>query len=224
MAEDRERKAKQGAVDAAASEVRTEAKSRLQQLAKTLGNEEIAKRIGEGNANREQMLAFVAERLEVVKELQGREMALTQRGADFDWARVVGDHHKGVTKPEPTRWRETALAYNQAVGAMCRGDLRRGQELLERAIATEEKTRDEMTKLVSDTEGSIDAGAFAAMATLTPACGAAAEPAPIRALVDAIVAVTATVPDPETRKRVRDPWWTLEEDEDEEEPDGAGGG
>src|SRR5262245_57132009 len=134
--------ARRGGGAAATSEARREAKSRLEQLARSVGNDEIARRIGQGNATRDQMLAFVAERLGEVRELQLREVALTRRNANFDWWRTAGDGMRpDHQEPAPTRWRGVAAAYEKAVEALCRGDLRRGQELLDAAMRVEERTR-----------------------------------------------------------------------------------
>lgn len=207
------------------AEIRTEAKSRLEKLAKAVGNDEIAKRIAKGNATRDQMLAFVTERLQGIRELQGRELALTRRGANFDWWRTASDSHKHAPEPEPTRWHQAASAYERAVEAICRGDLARGQSLMQEAVRIEERTTEEMTRLVDTTEAwraeAIDASEIAALVALTPASGAAAEPVHIRSLLDAILHVEQTVPEVPNRRRPRDPWWTLEEEE-EEEPDGGG--
>jgi hypothetical protein len=209
-------------------EVRQEARSRLEKLAKSLGNDEIANRIARGRATRDEMLTFVAERLQVVRELQQRELDLTQRGANWDWWRTAADRSKGAPEPAPTRWHAAADAYERAVQAMCRGDLRRGEALLQEAVRTEQRITDETTALVDRREmhraEAPTAGLFAALAAATPACGATAEPAPIRHLLDAILHVEQTVPEMPNRHRGRDPWWTLDDDEQgEEEPDGGGG-
>lgn len=229
VADDRTRASRPKGSESARSDARREAKSRVEQLAKAIGNDEIAKRIAAGNATRDQMLAFVAERLGMVRELQVRELALTERGANFDWWRAAGDSHRpGIAEPRPTRWQGPAQAYEEAVQALCRGDLRRGEALLQDAIALEEKTTDEMTDLVDSSEAwrasTLDPGLFAALVAQTPTSGSCAEPTPIKALLDAILSVEQTVPDAPNRKRRRDPWWTLEDDEEEEgKPDGEGG-
>lgn len=229
MGEDRTRAARAKGAEGARSDAHSQAKSRIAQLAKALGNDEIAKRIAQGNATRDQMLAFVAERVGAVRELQVRELALTRRDANWEWWRRASDSHRsGTAEPCPTRWHAPARAYEDAVNALCRGDLRRGEALLRDAIALEEETTDAMTELVDTTEAwraSVpDPGLFGTLVAETPTSGACAEPTPIRALVDAIVSVEQTVPEMPNRRRRRDPWWTLDEDEEEEErPDGEGG-
>lgn len=228
VAEDRTRTKEKPGERAATGDLQRDASkaSRIQQLAKAVGNDEIAKRIAQGNATRDQMLAFVTERLQGVKELQTRELALTNKEASFDWWRAAGDAGMKLPEPEPTRWHATARAYDEAVQALCRGDLRRGQELLQKAIEVEEQTTDEMTDLVDTTEAwraeALDPGLFAALVAASPTAGAAAVPEAIRSLVAEITHVEQTVPDATNKLRRRDPWWTLDEDEDGEEPDGGG--
>lgn len=228
VGEDRTRAARSKRAGGARGEARREAKSRIEQLARAVGNDEIAKRIANGNATRDQMLAFVAERLGAVRELQVRELALTERGSNWEWWRQTSDSHRpGVTGPDPTRWHVPARAYEDAVNALCRGDLRRGEALLGEAMAREEETTDAMTELVDTSEAwraiVPDPSLFGALVARTPSSGACAEPTPIRTLVDAICAVEQTVPDMPNRRQRRDPWWTLEEDEEEEgKPDGKG--
>jgi hypothetical protein len=200
-------------------EAKQDARSRIQQLAKLLGNDEIARRITDGNASRDQMLAFVTERLAVVQELQDREIQLTKRSADYPLPKGLDPRDLA----RPTRWHATAEAYEAAVKAICRGDLRRGQELLERAQQVERDTIEHLSRLVDTGEawraGQLDAGALATLVAETPVSGACGEPADLRARIDAILAVQQTVPDRATPRREADPWWTLDEG-DEENPDG----
>ncbi|MEQ1503295.1 MAG: hypothetical protein ABMB14_13745 [Myxococcota bacterium] len=205
-----------------------EARSRLQELARAVGNDEIAKRIASGNATRDQMLAFVAERLGVVRELQLREDQLTEKQASYAWWREASESQRpNTTEPEPTRWHGTARAYELAVRALCAGDVRQGAVLLDEAIRLEQQTTDGLTDLVdpadAEHDAALDTGFLAGLAAATPACGAVAEPPPIRALLDDILRVQTTVPEAPTRRHPRAPWWTTDED-DEGEPDGAGGG
>lgn len=206
---------------AAKAEVRQDAKSRLQKLVAAVGNDEIGKRIAQGNATRDEMLAFVLRQLDTVRELQLREQALTRKEAGFPWWRDV--QNGAVGKPEPTRWKAVAAAYDAAVAAICRGDLKRGQALLEQAVAQQRETTAALTALVdrTDLQADADPSELAALVAEAPSSGACAVPEDVRNRLDEIERVEATVKDQPDAPREQDPWWTLE---DEEEEDGAGGG
>jgi hypothetical protein len=174
------------------------------------------------------MLGFITERLQIGRELQQREVELTQKNAHWDWWRRAADAMRvDHQEPQPKRWNGVAHAYEAAAQALCSGDLRRGQALLEDAYALDKKVTDETTKLVDTTEveraGALDPGTFAALVAQTPTSGSCPLPTVLQSLVDAMVNVEQTVPDMPNRRRRRDPWWTLEEDEEEEKPDGEGG-
>lgn len=188
-----------------------------------LGNEEISKRIEQGDATRDQLLAFVLERLETARELQLRELALCRKNAHYEWWRLARDT---VAEPRPARWRSVAAAFQRAVDAICRGDLRRGQALLEAAVAEQRRITADTSELVERDESpaDVDAGELAILVADTPAAGACAAPAVLQELLDRIDAVEQTVPTMPDAKRAPDPWWTLEEEEEEEDGDGGGGG
>jgi hypothetical protein len=214
--------------EAAKAIAKDESKARIQKLASMVGNEEIAKRIESGNATRDQMLAFVTERLQVGKEMQQRELELTRKSAHWDWWRRAADSMRvDQQEPEPKRWGSVAHVYEAAVQAICSGDLRRGQALLEEAYSLDQKITDETTKLVDTREieraGAVDPGTFAAMVAQTPTSGACAVPTNLKSLIDAMINIEQTVPEMPNRRRRRDPWWTLEDEEEEEKPDGEGG-
>lgn len=218
MAEERKRAAGTSGPEGSPTSLKQDAKSRIQQLAKALGNDEIARRITEGNATRDQMLAFVTERLGIVQELQQRELELTLKNASFNLPYETENRDRG----QPTRWHATAEAYEAAVKAICRGDLRRGQELLERAQQVERETLDQMSRAVATGEawraGQLDAGVLATLVAQTPTSGSCAEPTDARTRIDAILAVQQTMHELPVHKREHDPWWTVEE-EAEEKPD-----
>jgi hypothetical protein len=221
VGEERKTGQKAASAETVTASAKQDAKSRIQQLAKALGNDEIAKRISDGNATRDQMLAFVTERLGVMEELQRREIALTAKSADYNaFPRELDPKDLA----EPKRWKAAAEAYDQAVSAICRGDLRRGQDLLERAQKVEEQTVERMSRLVDTNEawraGQLDGGVLATLVGQTPTSGSCGEPPEIRARLDRILAVEQTMPELPVHKRDHDPWWTEEEEEDQ--PDGEG--
>lgn len=200
--------------------------ARITQLARTLGNDEIQKRLDQGNASRDQMLAHLCDRLEVMRELQTREVGLTKRGAHFWWWRLASDKQKPqYTTPEPTRWNEAARLYEEAAERLCQGDLKRGKEILGRAMDEEERVRSQLTELVDLRElgeGELDRSVLADI-SVTEVAGSCDEPSGV-GVAREIQAVTTESPRVPNRSRPADPWWTLDEDEEEEEPGEGGGG
>lgn len=199
---------------------------RLARLAAKIGNEEISDRIRAGNANRDEMLAHIGARLQTTREAQLREVAETHRGAHWAEWRDMSDRHKpGISTPEPARWHEVARAYELALAAVCRGDLARGRELIERAALVEDRVWRALTDLVEvrDLERgeAWDLDWLDAIATQTPAAGACGEPMELRTVIDDIVETRASMPTLPNRTRSADPWWT--EDEEDEEGEGDPG-
>ena len=214
-----------GTASQRARAMRSSRKDRLAKLAKAVGNNEIQQRIQQGNVNRDMCLAYIAERLRGMRQLQLREQRLVPRGSHWTWWRQVADKYKTwFTKPEPTRWHEAARLYEQAARQLARGDVSRGKELLERAMKEETHQLANLTSLVSTAD--LDFAAKPEVGWLneivdTEPGQPSTMPADI-ALAREIQLVEDTVPDPMNRRRRRDPWWTLDEDEEEEDEDGAG--
>jgi hypothetical protein len=200
--------------------------SRLERLARMVGNEEIKRQIQRGNATRDAMLTHLCERLRVMRQLQLRELNLTQRGAHYSWWRDAADAQKlNLQEPEPTRWNQAAKTYEEASRALCRGDVSRGKHLMADAMELERQAHQTLTDLVELTDLEFDAkpddGHLADIASTAPA-GRCEEPDDVDIARD-IYNVTTTVEDMPNRKRTRDPWWTLDEDEEEEESADGGG-
>ncbi|HHO53302.1 MAG TPA: hypothetical protein ENK18_21130 [Deltaproteobacteria bacterium] len=196
-------------------------RSRLQELADKIGNEEISGRIRAGNAGRDEMLALIGARLKTAREAQLREISETRRGANWDEWRQMSDRHRpGLSPPEPTRWHAVARAYDLALSAIRRGDLTRGRELIARAEIVEDRAWRELTSLVEvrDLERgeAWDTSWLDAIVTQTPAAGACGEPPELRALIDDIIETKTTMPLIPNRGRSRDPWWTEEEEEEDD--------
>jgi hypothetical protein len=92
-------------------------RSRMQNLARLVGNDEITKRIEQGSATREQMLAFVASQLGEIRDLQTRELDLLgATSVGPQWTRFA-DGNQQI--PAPERWKGPAEAYQSAVEALC---------------------------------------------------------------------------------------------------------
>ncbi len=220
-----ERRGEAGRVSSDAARV---ARTKVQDLAKRLGNEEITKRIEAGNATRDELLALVLQQLETVRGLQVQELGLSHRNASYDWWRLAGN---GIQQPDPTRWKDPARAWEQAVDAICRGDLKKGHELVEDALTRQQETIDGMTTLVdrSEMDARPDTGDLARIVAMAPTSGSCAEPLPIRDLLGAITRVGIDPPQAPNDRDSEPRWWAEEEEEDEEEddeedPDGLGGG
>ena len=185
-------------------------------MAKNLGNDEVQKRIDSGNAHRDELLKYLVDRLQTIREVQLREVALCDKDANFDWWRTVGDSQKDTDRPDPTRWKETARAYEGAAFHLCRGDLTRGMAEMKKAMEVEKRAFDNLTKLVKVTEKEREvAGGEVMEGPAGGSAGACAEPEGVR-LASEIQVVTETGANTPTRERSLDPWWPLEEEEEEE--------
>lgn len=212
----------------ALSEIRhSEEKSRLAKLVKAIGNDEIKQRIQEGRATREMMLQFVTEHMREMAVMQQRERLETKRQATWNWWRTVADANVWWQKnPRPNRWKGPAEDYKRAADAIARGDLRRGQQLIEKAIQTEQEVIADTTSLVSfndlDIHANSDPGEIRDLVAHTPVTGACPLPPEIHALYREMMHVDVEIVEMPNRRRRRDPWWT-EEEEEEDEADGAGG-
>ncbi len=209
---------------ATASALKDKSSEKLAKMAKNLGNEEIQKRIDSGNAHRDELLKHLVDRLQTIRDVQLREMAMCDKDANFDWWRTVGDSQKDVDKPDPTRWRECARAYESAAFHLCRGDLTRGMAEMQKAMEVERRAFDTLTKLVevSENEREVSGPEALQAAPLGSSAGGCPEPEGVKIATD-IQNVTMTGKDTPVRERVLDPWWTLEEEEEEEKPDGNAG-
>jgi hypothetical protein len=78
----------------------------LQAMAKGLGNREIEQRLKRATGQRDAMLAFIAERLQRIREVQLRESALLHQ--KDKWWRDAAWREPGVWSPEPQRWATVA--------------------------------------------------------------------------------------------------------------------
>ena len=107
----------------------------MQAMAKGLGNREIEQRLKRASGQRDAMLAFIAERLRRIRDVQLQESALLHQ--NDKWWRDAAWREPGVWSPEPQRWAAVAKEYREAIEALCRGQLTRGAQLLERAMDTE---------------------------------------------------------------------------------------
>ena len=66
------------------------------------------------------------------------------RPAAFSWGATVR-LLEGLTKPRPGHWVESGRLYDEAAKALCSGALGRGKELIEHAMAEEQKAFEQLT-------------------------------------------------------------------------------
>lgn len=196
---------------------------------KKAGNAATGDKIDGTAASRDQLLARVMERLQVMAKVQKIEQAELQR--PDQWKREVAKGEEGFHLPDPTRWHGAAKLYRQAAQALSRGQLGRGAELLDQAQDAERAAFQSLPEMVTDQLKAEAAPAGESEAirghiSPTAACPTSAVPAAILFEADKILSVTdrpeKAVPLPRFGK-----WWQglgaeEEEEEDEAAKNGAG--
>lgn len=200
---------------------------RLSKRNAKLGNDTMQQLLGQGNSSRDELLRFITRRLHSMRQFQKRELELSTHDAQREWWRDVGDQQEErYAKPEPARWGEAAHLYDEAMRQLCSGQLGQGSQLLERAVAEEERTHEQAGELVGENFPEIEREPPPELDEILPnqAAGSCELPEEARRLADEIQRVTTEIDDPPNRKRRRDPWWTLEEEDDDEEDEDASGG
>ena len=211
----------QGGSAGTSSRLRDAGSTKLTKMASNLGNDEVQKRLEKGNASRDEMLKFMVDRLQMVRDVQLREVALCHKQANFDFWRLTQNAGAQVDKPDPTRWCEVGKLYEQAAYHLCRGDLARGASELKRATEAEQTAFNNLSQLVETNEHERSSEVPAVVEG--PGAGAAACPIPqgIEVATD-IQNVTEQLRNLPEMERGQDPWWTEEEEEDSEKKDGKG--
>lgn len=196
--------------------------SRMARFSKAVGNDEVQRRLAQGNANRDELLVFLTKRLGTIRNVQLRELDQETKQRDW-WKEVTLTDRDELTKPDPTRWHEAARLYMDAADQLGRGALGQGAELVKRAIEAERRAFESLTELVQveDSEAEIEAPTAAYEASPHDASGET-DVGSVKEIGWDILNAIWVIEDPPTRKRARDPWWT-DEDEEEEEGDGGGG-
>lgn len=194
---------------------------KLKKAGAQLGNEEIQQQIKKSNASRDEMLSFLCHRLNTIRGVQLRE--LEQVGQRQQWWKKVSDSQKDdITKPDPERWAEAAKIYEHAAHLLCKGDVYGGTREMMTALDTEKRLFENTTKLVKieDAEKEADVPGTAKNVIKYEQCAPCDIPDDVK-IAAQIEKVTAEVEDPHVKKRVKDPWWTLDEEEEEEEGEGG---
>lgn len=215
----------QGTGQASAS-VSAQASSSALKIGQALGNDELQRRIQQGNATRDELLEHMNTRLGAIREAQLREQHMGEHEMRSHWKEIADQHKSDVNKPEPMRWRESAKLYEMAAFQMCQGSLGRGMQLLERAQEAERRAFEAVGKQTGAKELGPEEDGAPITAEVDPhqACAPRDVPVELQQKADEIQANSTDFKDQPVKRRIADPWWTLEEEEEEEEgaPDGGG--
>jgi hypothetical protein len=216
-----------GAEHGALGAVKDAQSSRMLRMGKSLGNDEIQKRLDAGNATRDELLLYMSKRLGAMREAQGREEQFGNEKMRTAWKEISNEQKRDVTKPEPTRYNEAAKIYEEAAYQLCRGALGRGSELMKRAMEVERQAFEGVGKQIGVKD--LDPGSkeeCRALDDVKPnqGCGPCDVPDKIDKLADEIQRNTTEFADQPVKARAKDPWWTLEEEEEEEGAPADGGG
>lgn len=187
---------------------------------KKLGNEAIQEHISGASAKRDQLLQFIVERLQVQQQVQGKESdALRNQN---EWYRAVFLGKPGFHVPDPGRWAEAAGGMKKAGEALCRGDLGRATQILERALEAESAAFEALPEQVLNR---LNSGQAAAHEGPAAGDGVSEEvqcptrtPPPELRIADRIMAVQPMQQRVAMKGKRPHDWWTGE-DEEEEKPD-----
>jgi hypothetical protein len=183
------------------------------------GNRDLAKHLRTPEGRRDAMVEFICERLRRVRDAQLVEQ---REWADrSEWVRAVERGRKGAHLPDPGRWAECAAKYQEAMKALCAGNLARGAQLLEQAVAAERSAFDSLPDAVK--EELVDGQAApeempeaADNAGPDDRCDARSVPAEFK-LADRIQAAQPTIRDVFFRMGRPHHWFDQEEEEEDDE-------
>lgn len=184
-------------------------------LSAHLGNDELMERLMAGNENRDDLLDFIVQRLGQMRDMQLAEIELST-ATENSLRTTLGDSTNQHEKPDPKRWVLAASLYQDAANALCNGQLHRGNELMEQAVAEDKRAHENLSKFVKNEETRIESPGMNLSSDI--ACTDCNQPAGL-GVADEIQAVTTEGnPHIKGQRRELDPWWTdLEEEEEEEE-------
>lgn len=187
-------------------------------LSAQLGNDGMMERLTAGNGSRDELLDFIVQRLGSMRDIQLAELDLCKDTSN-NMSTTLAESGMQNDKPDPTRWIQAANLYQDAARALCSGQLHRGNELLDHAVAEERRQKENLTSLVQVVEERIEGPGVAVSSDI--ACTDRPEPEGLR-VADEIQAVTTSEHvSIKGQRRELDPWWTdLDEEEEEEEANG----
>lgn len=198
--------------------------AKLSRLGSVVGNDEIQKRLSQGGASREDMMGFIHSRLSTIRQVQLKEIdQIGHMEMRESWKLISDSHKEDITKPDPKRWRASAALYEDAMYQICRGNIGRGAEIIERAVAEEQRAFGSLSKLVEVSDIEADAEVPECCGDMLPheATGECAMPPEDEKLAREIQSVEKEVAEPPNKKKKRDPWWTIDEEEEEEDDEAA---
>jgi hypothetical protein len=189
-------------------------------LAKKVGNSQVGALLGAATGKRDALLAFVERRIAEIQQVQRAEQK--EMADRRDWHLLVARGATGFTLPDPTRWHHATLLYRRAAEALCAGDIGRGAQLLDQAVAAERATFETVPAQV-ELPGSLAAPTMGPeerpFVSEGETCPATKAPALFQQ-ADAILRVTTTSPEvPVRRDNPTHNWWDVAE---EEKADAAG--
>ncbi len=194
---------------------------RAEKIGRKAGNQEVEGQIKGANGKRDALLAFILQRLSVVKGVQQKELA--EMKDERDWYKEVARGNKGFGLPDPTRWHESAKAYKRAGEALANGNLGQGAALLDRAMEAEraafqsvpdqvrqnfEAGEEEVSMAGGPAElGHVQSSAVSARVSLPKGLSVAMD----------ILNVTSTMEADALDRQRKPPWWETEEEGEEQE-------
>src|SRR5690606_18974975 len=144
-----------------------------------------------------------------VRGIQEKEIAASDlRTSREHWRQISDSHKTDVTNPDATRWRETARLYELAAYQIARGAMGRGKQVIDKAVAEEQRTFDKLSSIVDITDEEreeVEEGCQVGGAVdPNEACSATDVPAEIHELARTIQGVTEKAPEVPWRRRTRD--------------------
>lgn len=182
-------------------------------------------RSGDASSSRETLLAFICQRLRKMREVQLKEHASYKEVRS--WYKAVAAGRDGYFAPDATRWHEAARFFKEAAEAMCRGNLSRGAQLLERALGAEQAALDTVPRQVREKMSDEQRAGPGYPAELPQSLDAAALPPcalpEALQIADHILALEDRFLETPPRRVRRQEWWwseELEAGDDEEDDEG----
>lgn len=197
---------------------RDPASRQLQRVSRKMGNADFSSQMNDRGQQRDQLLAFIAQRLKTLHGAQNTERLEIKD--QRQWFKEVAKGTQGYHLPDATRWHEAARRYKRAATALAHGDLTRGAQLLEQALEAERTAYDSVPKQVK-----VELDEHERSAADTPdelphainggVCPETALPGEIKMYADRILSVRDAMEDSPPLPIVR--WWDEDLDEEEEE-------